>query len=114
MDPCAKAVTGRKVWGSISEYPVRARVTDSSFNWDEDKKPSIPYSDTILYRFHVRGLTRHPSSHVKNKGTYAGVVEMIPYFKNLGVTSLELMPVTEFDEVMKEPAPSRTPGGKPE
>ncbi|MBR0307089.1 MAG: alpha-amylase, partial [Lachnospiraceae bacterium] len=78
VDPCAKAVTGRKVWGSISEEPVRARVTDHSFNWDTDKRPCIPYSDTIVYRFHVRGLTKHPSSHVRNKGTYAGIVEMIP------------------------------------
>ncbi len=114
VDPCAKAVTGRNVWGSVSEEMVRARVTDNSFNWDTDKKPSIPYSDTILYRFHVRGLTKHPSSHVRNKGTYAGVVEMIPYFKSLGVTSLELMPVAEFDEVMKELTPSEIPGGKPE
>ena len=114
VDPCAKAVTGRKVWGSISEEPVRALVTDHSFNWDTDKRPCIPYSDTIVYRFHVRGLTKHPSSHVRNKGTYAGIVEMIPYFKSLGVTSLELMPVAEFDEVMKERTPSEIPGGKPE
>lgn len=128
VDPCAKAVTGRTVWGNVSEendadenvraeqtWPlVRARVADSSFNWDEDKKPSIPYSDMILYRFHVRGLTRHSSSHVRNKGTYAGIVEMIPYFKSLGVTSLEFMPVAEFDEVMKEPSPAKIPGQKPE
>lgn len=114
LDPYAKAVTGRNVWGSVSEEGIRARVTDPSFNWDTDKKPSIPFSETILYRFHVRGLTKHPSSHVRNKGTYAGIVEMIPYFKSLGVTSLELMPVTEFDEVMKEPAPAKIPGGKPE
>ena len=114
VDPYAKAVTGRNVWGSVSEEGIRARVTDPSFNWDTDKKPSIPFSETILYRFHVRGLTKHPSSHVRNKGTYAGIVEMIPYFKSLGVTSLELMPVTEFDEVMKEPAPAKIPGGKPE
>ena len=107
VDPYAKAVTGRKVWGSTAEevageWPsVRARVADPTFNWDTDKKPSVPYADTILYRFHVRGLTKHPSSHVRNKGTFAGVVEMIPYFKSLGVTSLELMPVAEFDEVMK-------------
>ncbi|MBR5267554.1 MAG: alpha-amylase, partial [Lachnospiraceae bacterium] len=118
VDPYAKAVTGRKVWGSVEEvtgeWPsVRARVTDPTFNWDTDKKPSIPYADTILYRFHVRGLTKHPSSHVRNKGTFAGVVEMIPYFKSLGVTSLELMPVAEFDEVMKDLVPAETPGGNP-
>ncbi len=115
VDPCAKALTGRNVWGSVSaDSRVRARVADTSFNWDKDKRPSIPYSETILYRVHVRGLTKHPSSHVRNKGTYAGIVEMIPYFKSLGITSLELMPVTEFDEVMKDLVPSAVPGGKPE
>ncbi len=150
VDPYAKAVTGRNVWGSLQAeeisadeaaapkaagdqdvelaederqkpmstptqtWPcVRARVPVSSFNWDGDKRPSIPYSETILYRLHVRGLTKHPSSHVRNKGTYAGIVEMIPYFKSLGVTSLELMPVVEFDEVMKDSVPSEIPGGKP-
>lgn len=123
-DPYARALTGRNVWGSALNQSmasnengtwqqVRARVADPSFDWDGDKKPSIPYSETILYRLHVRGLTKHPSSHVKNKGTYAGIVEMIPYFKSLGVTSLELMPVTEFNEVIMDAVPSAIPGGKP-
>lgn len=137
VDPYAKALTGRNVWGSAlveetvkaersegseeagekavaqKKPTVRARIADTSFSWDGDKRPSIPYADTILYRAHVRGLTKHPSSHVRNKGTYAGIVEMIPYFKSLGITSLELMPITEFDEVMREEAPSEIPGGKP-
>ena len=116
VDPHAKAITGRKVWGSALEDPasaIRARVVDMPFYWDDDKRPEIPYSDTILYRIHVRGLTKHLSSHVRNKGTFAGVVEMIPYFKSLGITSLELMPITEFDEVMRDLVPAEKPGGKP-
>lgn len=113
-DPYAKAVTGRDVWGDIerSEESVRARVVDNEFDWGEDKKPEIPYADTVIYRLHVRGFTKHETSHARNKGTFAGLVEMIPYFKELGITTVELMPITEFDEIMKEEIPAAVPGGK--
>lgn len=113
-DPCAKAVTGREVWGdrNRTEESVHARIIDNDFDWGEDKKPEVPYSESVIYRLHVRGFTKHESSHARNKGTYAGIVEMIPYLKELGITTVELMPVTEFDEVMKEEVPSEVPGGK--
>ena len=47
---------------------------------------------------HVRGYTRHPSSKVKNPGTFAGIIEKIPYLRELGITAVELLPVTEFNE----------------
>ena len=55
-------------------------------NGGDDKNPRIPYSDTVLYRLHVRGFTMHPSSGVKHPGTFSGVAEKIPYLKALGVT----------------------------
>src|SRR5262249_35690987 len=55
-------------------------------------------ADSIIYEIHVRGFTRHPSSGVAHPGTFRGVVEKIPYLKELGVTAVELMPVTEFEE----------------
>jgi isoamylase len=56
-------------------------------------------ADLVIYELHVRGFTRHPSSPVAeaNRGTFAGVVEMIPYLTDLGVTAVELMPVFQFD-----------------
>lgn len=113
-DPCARMITGREKWGEPSdiERPVRARLLTEEFDWEGDKRPETPYSDTIIYRLHVRGFTKHPSSGVKAKGTFAGVREKIPYLKELGVTAVELMPVTEFDEIiLPEPAPG-VPGGK--
>ncbi|MBQ7796502.1 MAG: alpha-amylase, partial [Lachnospiraceae bacterium] len=114
-DPSAKAVAGRKVWGAYDgERKVKARMPLGGFAWDDDKNPQIPYSESVIYRLHVRGFTKHESSHIRNKGTFAGVVQMIPYLKGLGVTAIELMPATEFDEVLMEKVPASVPGAKAE
>lgn len=101
-DPCAKALVGRTIWGTYEdERSGRARMLFREFEWEDDRHPQTPYSESVIYRLHVRGFTQDESSYIKNKGTYAGIVQMIPYIKNLGVTAVELMPVTDFDEVMK-------------
>jgi len=65
-------------------------------------------SDLIIYELHVRGFTFHPSSGVTHRGTFAGLMEKIPYLKELGINAVELMPIFEFDETMN----SREAGGK--
>ena len=77
-------------------------------------RPEIPYSDSIIYRLHVRGFTKHRTSGVKDRGTFGGIREKIPYLKELGVTAVELLPVTEFDEVMVTEPAAGLPGQKPE
>lgn len=72
--------------------------TQEHFHWHEDCPPRHPWSKTVIYETHVRGFTIHPSSGVKHPGTYRGLMEKIPYFKDLGVTAVELMPVQEFNE----------------
>jgi isoamylase len=67
------------------------------FDWKEDRPPRHPWSKTVIYETHVRGLTVHPSSGVPHAGTYRGLIEKIPYFKDLGVTAVELLPVQEFN-----------------
>jgi len=124
VDPCAKAVTGRETWGAgadseepVNDRAVRARVLTDMFTWEDDVTLETPYADTIIYRLHVRGYTAHPSSFVKNKrnkGTFAGLIQMIPYLKDLGITAVELMPITEFDEVIKEEISAAVPGEKAE
>lgn len=73
-------------------------VVDNDFDWRGDRPLKHHWSDTIIYETHVRGLTIHPSSAVDHPGTFLGVIEKIPYFKQLGITALELMPVQEFNE----------------
>lgn len=74
-------------------------VDPSTYDWEGDKPLKRPSSRTIIYEMHVRGFTRHPSSGLKEnlRGTYAGVIEKIPYLKQLGITAIELLPVFQFD-----------------
>lgn len=64
-----------------------------------DIRPDIPLSELIIYRMHVRGFTMHESSEVSARGTFKGIMEKIPYLKELGVNYVELMPAYEFDEL---------------
>ena len=68
------------------------------FHWQDDRPPRHPWSNTVIYETHVRGLTMHPSSGVAHPGTYRGLAEKIPYLTDLGVTAVELMPIFEFNE----------------
>ncbi len=69
------------------------------YDWEGDEPLNIPYSESIIYELHVKGFTKHESSGVRSekRGTYAGLIEKIPYLKQLGITAVELMPVYQFD-----------------
>jgi isoamylase len=81
-----------------AQWMAKCLVTDTRFDWQGDSPLKHPWSETIIYEIHVRGLTIHPSSGTKNPGTFLGVIEKVPYFKELGITAVELMPVQEFNE----------------
>ncbi|MBW1823160.1 MAG: glycogen debranching protein GlgX [Deltaproteobacteria bacterium] len=119
LDPYSRAVTGNFNWdlsdargydihspeGDLSFCSIdsakgapKCIVVDESFEWGDDRPLRIPLRDTIIYETHVRGLTCHPASQVKHPGTFQGVVEKIPYLKELGITAVELLPIQEFDE----------------
>jgi glycogen operon protein len=103
LDPAATAISGASVWGTSREPEKKRSIRRGiffrrSFNWREDVPPRIPLEDSVIYELHVRGFTQHPSSDVKHPGTFAGLVEKIPYLQWLGVTAVELLPIHEFDE----------------
>lgn len=75
-----------------------------SFDWKQDRKPGLPFEKVRMYCMHVRGFTAHASSGVKAPGTFAGVVEKIPYLKGIGITTLELQPIYQFLELEKTKA----------
>ncbi len=74
-------------------------VAPSAYDWEGDTPLKRPSSRTIVYEMHVRGFTRHPKSGVdaKKRGTFAGLIDKIPYLEQLGITAVELLPVFQFD-----------------
>ena len=100
LDPYAKAVTNQSQWGKPAGDHYKARVVKNDYDWGDLILPKIPMQDLIIYELHVRGFTRHFSSGVRSPGTFDGIIEKIPYFKELGVNAVELMPVFEFDEML--------------
>ena len=101
-DPYGRSFAGRERWGRLSQAKrlLLSPVSEPEFDWQGDRPLHIPYEDCIVYRAHVRGLTKHVSSGTEHRGTFRGVVDKIPYLKELGITTLELLPAVEFQEVM--------------
>lgn len=79
---------------------MKSVVVDArGYDWEGDAPLRRPFSQTVIYEMHVRGFTAHPSSGVspEKRGTYAGLIEKIPYLVDLGITAVELLPVFQFD-----------------
>jgi glycogen operon protein len=105
IDPWARAVNicGWDRWrrqreGVRPHDSPRSVVIAEEYDWEGDAPLGTPPEEMIIYELHVGGFTRDPSSGVRNRGTFAGVIEKIPYLKSLGITHVELMPVMAFDE----------------
>ena len=117
LDPYARAVTGkfRNTDNLLLPYDPqpgageltpdrrdstaivpKAIVVDDTFDWQGARSPDLELQQLVIYEVHVRGFTAHPSSGVKNPGTYLGFIEKIPHLAKLGINAVELMPVHEY------------------
>ena len=119
LDPYARNIVGSIRWhdalfgyrighsqGDLSfdrrdsaPYLPRCKVVETAFTWGDDRPPKVPWHETVIYEVHVRGFTmRHPDVPPALRGTYAGLAcaPVVEYFKRLGVTTIELMPVHSF------------------
>ncbi len=117
LDPYARAVEGRVDWDdSVFGYRVgaddlvpddrdsaphvpRSVVVHDGFPWGDDRRPDVPWADTVIYEAHLRGFTmRHPDVPVHQRGTYAamGSPAVVDHLRRLGVTTLELLPVHHY------------------
>jgi isoamylase len=107
LDPYALAVTAVPDPEAVKPPAGRrSLLIDRRFDWEETSRPRTPWSETVIYETHVRGLTIHPSADCRHPGSFLGVIDKIPYFCALGITAVELMPVQEFN---KRSHPSRDP-----
>ena len=117
LDPYAKAVTGkfRNVDNLLLAYDAqpgagerlpdtrdnttivpKGIVVDDAFDWQGSHAPDLALEQLVIYEVHVRGFTAHPSSGVRNPGTYLGFIEKIPHLSRLGINAVELLPVHEY------------------
>jgi isoamylase len=87
--------------GDNTSVAMKSVVVDPhTYDWEGDALLRRPFARTVIYEMHIAGFTRHPSSGIpqEKRGTYAGLIEKIPYLQDLGVTAVELLPVFQFDE----------------
>jgi isoamylase len=119
LDPYAKAIDGRlqgnnEVFGyqvgspqadlqpseaDSAPFMPKSVVIDAAFDWQEDRLLRVPWHETVIYETHVRGMTmRHPFVPKQLRGTYAGMAcpAVLDHLRQLGVTTIELMPVHQF------------------
>ena len=124
LDPYARAVANdenyfrqaAKSSGDNCAFALKSVVVDPrGFYWEGDALLQRPYAHSILYELHVGDFTRHPNSGVEaeKRGTFAGLIEKIPYLQDLGVTAVELLPVQQFDEQDAPPGLSNDWGYSP-
>ena len=100
-DPYSYTLVGNEKFGLKKDnYEIYSSIVKLD-DFNKDEKPGISFEDSIFYLLHVRGFTAHSSSKVENKGTFKGILEKLDYLKDLGITTLELMPCYEFEEFEK-------------
>jgi glycogen operon protein len=107
LDPYGRAVVVPETYDRMASLPGdiahcdEERVADPrNYDWEGDLPLKRPFTQTIIYEMHVRGFTANPNSGIpaEKRGTYAGLIEKIPYLRDLGITAVELLPVYHFDE----------------
>lgn len=119
LDPYAKALTNHSLFLNIEKdttnpqdemdillaaaqtgknFPKCVVIDNADFDWQGDRPLNYPLRHSVLYETHLKGFTQSPTSGVQHRGTYRGLIEKIPYLKELGITSVELLPIQEFDE----------------
>ena len=92
--------------GDNTAVAMRSVVADpTGYDWEDDRPLNRPAAETVIYELHIAGFTRHPNSKVEpiKRGTYAGLIDKIPYLKDLGVTAVELLPIFSLIARMRPP-----------
>ena len=110
LDPYALAVAGQKRWGDRDGIVPGRKIRNGrgfpkgvilkdDFDWTGDRTLRVPLNESVIYEASVRGFTAHPNAGAAHPGTYRGLIEKIPHLQELGITTLELLPTQEFNEM---------------
>ncbi len=104
MDPYAKCISGREKWADFSreEKEIKCGFYKNDFHWGTDRLPRVPKQDMVMYKLHVRGFSMLQKLPKEELGTFQGIARKLPYLAEMGITTLELMPVYEFEEVFSK------------
>lgn len=101
IDPYSRKIVGREKWNNLSRknnsYEIYSSTDKHDFNWKNDKQPEIPKDKMIMYKLHVRGFSMDTKK--EDAGTFSAIKDKIPFLKSLGITTIELMPIYEFEEM---------------
>ncbi len=107
LDPYTRAVVSNTYnreaairTGDNCAFAMKSVVVDvTQYDWEDDRPLNLPFANSVIYELHIGGFTKNPNSGVPKewRGTYRGLIEKIPYLKKLGITTVELMPVQQFD-----------------
>ena len=96
LDPYVRELARTRKFGEVPDadlHRVRGRFPTSFYDWEGDHILKLPFEEVVAYSLHVRGFTKHSSSGVKQKGTFAGIVEMLSYLQELGINQIQCMPI---------------------
>ncbi len=105
-DVYANRIVGRELWADESrkdsKQELRCRLEDNHFSWRGESAVEIPRKDMVLYKLHIRGFTKGLPEGTPDRGTFRGLMKKLSYLQKLGVTSIELMPIYEFEELIPQ------------
>ena len=108
-DIYADKIIGREVWNDAKRencsYAVYCGKENQEFDWENDDFPEIPKREMVMYKLHVRGFSMDGGAKGKKRGTFAAIADKIDYLKGMGVTTVEFMPIYEFEEVSLKETP---------
>lgn len=104
LDPYARALIGREIWGDrerrMDSHRVYGAICQEHFDWGEDRAPEIPKESMVMYKLHVRGFSMDKGAPKRIAGTFEAITSKLSYLQKLGVTTVELMPAYEFEELV--------------
>ena len=115
LDPRARRIAGREKWADPERKTgLRSRYEAASFSWRSEPLVEILRKDMVIYKLHVRGFTMGLPESVPDRGTFLALEKKLSYLKSLGITSIELMPVYEFEELIPVESKEKEPEAYPE